>query len=52
MCFCSALKKYGLITRYYFFGGDERVIVGDPVAMKQILVTKSKNYVKPESRMK
>ncbi len=51
-CCFSAMKKYGLITRYYFFGGGERVIVGDPQAMKHILVTNSKNYIKPASRIK
>ena len=46
-----ALKTYGLITRYYFFGGSERVIVGDPAAMKHILVTNSRNYIKPPDRI-
>ena len=37
--------------RYYFMFGRERVVVADPEALKHILVTNSKNYIKPPTRM-
>jgi len=34
------------IIRFYYFNGEERVLVADPAMVKHILVTNSKNYVR------
>jgi hypothetical protein len=47
----SMAKQYGPIVRYYFAFGRERVMLADPDAMKHVLVTNCKNYIKPPSRL-
>lgn len=34
------------IIRFYFFGGQERLLVADPDIFRHVLVTNSKNYVR------
>ncbi|XP_062590903.1 cytochrome P450 3A9-like [Saccostrea cucullata] len=39
------MKKYkSKIIRFYYFGGQERLLVADPEICRQILVTNSRNY--------
>ncbi|KAK3091002.1 hypothetical protein FSP39_016384, partial [Pinctada imbricata] len=41
------MKKYNSkIIRFYFYGGEERLLVADPDIFRQVLVTNSKNYVR------
>ncbi|XP_048760776.1 uncharacterized protein LOC125669949 isoform X2 [Ostrea edulis] len=39
------MKKYkSKIIRFYYFGGQERLLVADPEVCRQVLVTNSRNY--------
>lgn len=40
------------IIRFYYFGGQERLLVADPDIFRQVLVTNSKNYVRHVSGFK
>jgi len=46
------IKNYGPLVRYYFLFGREQVLVADPDIMKHILLTNSRNYVKPSHQIK
>lgn len=42
------MKRYNSkIIRFYYFGGQERLLVADPNICRQILVTNSRNYARP-----
>ncbi|XP_078317631.1 cytochrome P450 4d1-like isoform X2 [Crassostrea virginica] len=42
------MQKYkSKIIRFYYFGGQERVLVADPEIVRRILVTNSRNYSRP-----
>lgn len=45
------IEEYGKIVRYYFFFGSERLLIADCEMLKHILVTNSRNYIKPPTRM-
>ena len=42
-------KAHGLIVRFQWFLGSSRVLVADPEALKDILVTKTDVFHKPEA---
>ena len=45
---CRWMQKYkSKIIRFYYFGGQERVLVADPEIVRRILVTNSRNYSRP-----
>ena len=46
------MREFGGLMRYYFFMGQDRLMITDPEIMKQVFVTNSKNYIKPPARFK